>query len=735
MSFELLHPRLQRRLYEMEWKYLRPIQDDTIAHLAGGGGDFIVSAPTASGKTEAAFLPILSKIADDFSGGVRALYIGPLKALINDQFGRLEDLCVRMEVPVHKWHGDVGDGARRALLRSPSGVLLITPESLEAMFILRPTQIPAIFGRLQFVVVDELHAFIGSVRGAQLQSQLHRLKLRAGADPIRVGLSATLGDDLAAGRWLRPNGEPAKVISDATASREIAVRVRGVWKRPPLPDDEDDPTREDALRTVARGILRACHSKTNLAFANAKGEIESIADMLAEETSSLGIRHDVVVHHGSLSQEQRESTEARLRLEAPCTAVCSNTLEMGIDIGSIDCVIQLAAPWSVASLAQRVGRSGRREGDVAILRAFFVEEELSSDSTFWDGLHLGFVRGVATTELMLAKFTEPPDVSRHHLSTLVQQVLSTLAETGGVHAANLHERLTACGAFAPLSPRDFGEILRTLAGFDLVEQMPQGDLVLGVKGQRLCEHYSFYAAFKTPEEFRVLHGTTAIGTLPSDLIPPVGDHVILAGRRWRVDQLDADRRELYVVPARGRRPPKFPGAAMDVHPRVHERMCDLLTSSDVPEYLDASARDMLAQARDVAVRSDLARPRGLEVGERTRLLLFAGTRAQRTLHLVLREAKLAVEAREVGLDVEARADHVADILARFVDSSTDGVELAIRADAELGARATGDKYDSFLPPRLWAKAYVAERLDMVSARRVARELVGAGEVPRLIGPG
>src|SRR5437867_3205548 len=133
-AFDLLHPRMQEELYRMGWTRLRPLQIRTIFAILQGSDHLVLSARTAAGKTEAAFLPILSKLADDWDGGVRALYISPLKALINDQFRRLDEICERAGIPVHRWHGDVSAGAKRALVQHPSGVLLITPESLESLF-------------------------------------------------------------------------------------------------------------------------------------------------------------------------------------------------------------------------------------------------------------------------------------------------------------------------------------------------------------------------------------------------------------------------------------------------------------------------------------------------------------------------------------------------------------------------------------------------------------------------
>ncbi|WP_437713013.1 DEAD/DEAH box helicase [Sorangium sp. So ce448] len=720
-AYDLLHEGVRRRLWEMGWTALRPIQDRAIEHLLADRGDCVIAAPTAGGKTEAAFLPILSRIADDAAGGVRAMYIGPLKALINDQFVRLADLCARLAIPVHRWHGDVGAAQRRALLARPSGVLLITPESLEAMFVLRPTQMPSIFGRLAYVVIDEMHAFIGSVRGAQLKSQLYRLRERCGCDPVRVGLSATLGDPEAACAWLRPGGAAATYITDPDAERSLKILVRGYQRQTPGGGADEGAAREEGaardddptLRLVARSILRACHGSTSLAFANAKSRIEELADCLQSEATQMGLRHEVVVHHGSLSKEQREHAEERLRAETPCTAVCSNTLEMGIDIGEVDSVIQVAAPWSVASLAQRVGRSGRREGAAAVLRAFFVEDAPTPEDTLWDGLHLDFLRGIAVIELMLEKFSEPPEVHRPHLSTLVHQLLSTLAETGGMSAQRLYRRLIDSRAFGQLTPGDFAVLLRGLAEHGLVAQMAEGDIILGLRGQKLCDHFSFYAAFTTPEEFRVVHLAREIGSLPATLLPPPGEFVLLAGRRWRVEAIDGDRREVHVIPGKGRRIPKFTSLAADIHPRVHAKMRELACTSDAPTYLDDGAKEILAHVRGTAHLVGRFQPalQPVPPAGRSRVFLWAGTRIQRTVFLALREAGLEVQDEQVGLEVKAPVEQTREVLRGLQERTPDPRLLAARADRELAARQCGaDKFDWALPDPLWAAAYAEDRL-------------------------
>lgn len=717
-AFGKLHRDVQHKLHDMRWTSLNAIQVEAIEHLLGPTpSDCIVSAPTAGGKTEAAFLPVLSAIAEEPGGGVRAMYIGPLKALINDQFRRVEDLCDRMSMPVHRWHGDVTDSRRKALLTAPAGVLLITPESLEAMFILRPTQMPKLFGRLEYVVIDEMHAFLGSVRGAQLISQLHRLRARTGADPVRIGLSATLGDTEAAQLWLRPDGRPVKVITQAAGGSEIAIRVRGFWKPPPVPGSEQE--NEHVLVELARALLLAGRGKTNLVFANTKSLIESVADELSTQAKALDLPDEIVVHHGSLSKETREHAEERLRADRPCTAVCSNTLEMGIDIGAIDEVVQVSAPWSVTALVQRLGRSGRRPGSKRILRGYFLEDRVDALAGFWDRLHLDFIRAIAAIELMLEKFVEAPRCDRAELSTLVQQVLSCAAETGGIRAQDLYDRVVGSGAFNRITKADFVELLRELGTRELLEQLPDATLVVGVKGLPLVNHYTFYAAFRAAVEFQVIHGSRQIGLLPEDGLPPPGEHIILAGRRWRIEEIDADRKQVYVVPSRCRRPPAFPPSGSDIDPRLHERMRDLLNNADEPRYLDDTALEILRQSRTAVQQIDLNRHVSrTEVG--VRLLLWSGTRVHRTLHLALMAAELEVESdSDVGLDVKGSPEKLVPVL-RTLLAAPDAVELAAFADLHLAARATqGDKFDEFVPARLWRRAYADERMDLARAQDVA----------------
>lgn len=723
-SFALLHKGVQRKLWDMKWTEIRPVQDEAIRYLLGPApGDAVISSPTASGKTEAAFLPVLSAIADAPPGSVRAMYIGPLKALINDQFRRIEELCERMEVPVCKWHGDVNDTPKKRLLRQPAGVLLITPESLEALLLRRPTEVPRLFAGLQYIVIDEMHAFMGTERGAHLVSLMHRLCRRAGCTPLRVGLSATLGEPETALGWLRPGAPPARLLRDTGTGSAMQIRVRGFWRTRVDPEEAEEDEDDPIYRELARSILVASNGKTNLVFANRKSDIELLADALSEEATSMGLPDEIVVHHGSLSRERRHDAEERLREAAACTAVCSNTLELGIDIGNIDEVIQVAAPWSTASLVQRVGRSGRRAGAPRVLRGFFATWRPDEESTLWDRLHLDLLQGLATIELMLEKFIEPPRVGRAHLSTLIHQTLAYLAESGGARAGTLYERVAGSGAFGEVSREAFGAMLRQLGARNFIEQMGDGTLIVGVTGEKIVDHYTFYAAFNAPEELRVVHNGSEIGTIPQP--PPPGEHFVLAGRRWRVEDIDVDRREVLVSPARGVRAPRFRPSVGTVHPVVHAKMRALLVGDHVPVYLDAVATEILAAARAEARALASFEPAAQAADGVVRLFVFGGWRVQQTLYIVLSRAGLDPWNRDVGFELETSAAAVATALRDFAERP-DVEELARYADEVLKLRSLSqEKFEFAADPAVWQATYAREELDGANAGRVAKELADA----------
>ncbi|MGA7812521.1 DEAD/DEAH box helicase, partial [Caballeronia sp.] len=522
-SFDQLDERIRRWIWSEGWTELRDAQERAVPALIDADRDVIIAAATAAGKTEAAFLPILSNLLRDEPCIGSVLYISPLKALINDQWSRLDGLCETLQIPVVGWHGDVAASRKQRFLKHSTGVLLITPESLEAMFVTRGSSLASTFGALRYIVVDELHAFIGSERGMQLQSLMHRVDRVCGRPVPRVGLSATLGDMQLAANFLRPRAtRPVQIIESGSGGQELKILIKGFVEKPPrihLEPDIEKPGLEDIVPgstvDVANQMYRAMRGSNNLIFPNSRRQVELYADLLRRACDRDGYPNEFWPHHGSLSKDLREEAERALKAgDKPASAVCTSTLELGIDIGAVKSVAQVGPPPSVASLRQRLGRSGRRKGEPAVLRGYCIEAELQSDSDLSDRLREGLVQSVAMVNLLLRGWFEPPRAGGLHPSTLVQQVLSIIAERGGVSAAELWDTLVATGTFDALDKVTFAAILRGLGSRDLIVQEKGGLLLHGVAGERLVNHYEFYASFTSDEEYRIVAGIRQLGSLP-----------------------------------------------------------------------------------------------------------------------------------------------------------------------------------------------------------------------------
>jgi ATP-dependent Lhr-like helicase len=292
---------------------------------------------------------------------VKALYIGPLKALINDQFRRLELLCEAGEIPIHRWHGDVGSSQKSDLIDHPGGVLQITPESIESLFINKTNHLHQLFGGLRFIVVDEVHSFMESDRGVQLRSQLQRIeKYSKSSRPRRVGLSATVGDPEAARRWLNPQS-PSKVQiidPDAIAPTRLSHLHFSLTK-------EEIPTE------LIDDLYALTKKRRALVFCNSRKNVEIITAQLNRRSSRERLPEHYLPHHGSISKEIREDAEKRMRDDDfPISVVCTNTLELGIDIGQLDLAVQVDSTHTVMSFVQRLGRTGRQQNASRVMQIY-----------------------------------------------------------------------------------------------------------------------------------------------------------------------------------------------------------------------------------------------------------------------------------------------------------------------------------------------------------------------------
>jgi ATP-dependent Lhr-like helicase len=734
-AFTLLAAGVQRQLYAMGWRELRAIQARVIRAYVGTDADLLIMAETAGGKTEAAFLPVLSAISTEPSGSVRAMYIGPLKALINDQFGRLEDLCTHLDVKVHRWHGDVSGSQKATLVKEPSGVLLITPESLESLLINRTRHLGNLFGGLRAIVVDEVHAFLSGERGLHLASLLSRVRRYVRQDqpgPRMLGLSATVGDPSAAQRYLSPHDAGrVSIITDDGPGKEIKFRVHGYIKDT---DGEEgvrdvvdtDPTPAPdadlvAMQRIAQDLAEHCRTHSNLVFANAKGDIELYADMANECCRTDGLPETFLVHHGSLAKEVREDTEATMKGGRPMTTVCSSTLEMGIDIGSVWMVGQIGAPWSVASFKQRLGRSGRKDGEPRRLRGYVICESSTNEKDPLSQLPLELLQTVAVCELMLRQWVEPPAPSSLDLSTLAHQMISTVAETGATDAATLHQRLCREGPFVHVDRATFGAVLRNLGAVDVLEQGPDGKLILGLEGERLRTQKDFYAAFASRIEFVIIAGDRTLGSLPIDTVPKVGEHLVFAARRWQVTDVDAARMSLYVIPAKRRQRPVFTGGLGEIHSKVRDEMLAVLGEQRTFAYLDPTAAEALDRARREASSRGLGRRALIELSDQRCLwLTWTGTRRHRTLMALLAWSGIDAFDREVAMECRGSIDEVRRCLASAIASPPSVADIAQKV-----APKQFRKYDHLFTEELLNASIAADRLESDWAADVAAAIEGA----------
>ena len=374
-------PLVQDYIYANGWRELRPVQIAAGDVLFGTEDNLILSSDTASGKTEAAFFPIITDLTENPSSSVGVLYIAPLKSLINDQFQRLDALLFDSGLPVFHWHGDVAQSHKNKMLDDPKGVLQITPESLESMLINRGADIIRIFGGLRYVIIDEIHTLMSADRGNQVICQLDRLERIIGFSPRRIGLSATIGDMESAKRWLRGNSRrDVRAPVTSGGKSKIKLALQHFYIQDETTDSGENPAESPEKKvSVDAGyeyIYDCSRTQKSIIFSNSREETEYICATMHQLCALRGDNDIFFIHHGNLSASIREEAEDRLKSDLPCVACATVTMELGIDIGRLERVVQLGSPSKVSSFLQRLGRSGRRDAPPEMFMVFREENPL-----------------------------------------------------------------------------------------------------------------------------------------------------------------------------------------------------------------------------------------------------------------------------------------------------------------------------------------------------------------------
>ena len=727
-------PFIQDFIYRSGWKTLRGVQNAAGDAIFGTEDNVLLTASTASGKTEAAFFPILTLLDENPSQTVGVLYIAPLKALINDQFGRLDELCQEVGIPVTRWHGDVPQTQKRRLLRKPAGILQITPESLESLLINKHMEIPSLFGDLRFVVIDEIHSLLRGDRGLQTFCLIERLCRIAGCKPRRIGLSATLGNPEAAGAFLAAGSGRGTIIPKFDGGKEVwRLSMEHFYNSGPQADDKREPATE-ALEVEAPTdtapaaadpgigyIFEHTRGKKCLIFTNSREECESVCQHLRQYCE---VQHEpdrFLIHHGNLSASYRESAEEDMKDDDSLMSVCATaTLELGIDIGRLERAFHIDAPFTVSGFLQRLGRTGRR-GAPSEMWFVMREEHPEARAMLPDMIPWYLIQGIALVQLYIEeRFVEPPRTERLPFSLLYHQTMSTLASCGEMTPAELASRVLPLSCFHRITQDDYRVLLRHLLEKGHLQRTENGGLIVGLTGERIVNNFKFYAVFQENVEYTVRAGSEQLGTIVKP--PPVGDKIAIAGRVWVVEEVDHQRHEVYCTLVKGLIPAYFGDVAGDIHTRILERMYRVLAEAQTYPYLMRHAVCRLQEARETFQKSGMQNQPLVHLGGKMWALFpWLGTYAFITLERFLK-IRCAKRLGLKGLSPSrpywmqftmqvGEADFYR-IVAEEAVTPFDPLELVYPNE-----NPVFEKYDEFVPEELVRKGFAIGVLDFESVKK------------------
>lgn len=728
-AFDRYAPFVQDYIYRNHWDNLRAIQVAAADAIFNTDENVLLTASTASGKTEAAFFPIITLFSENPPSSVGCIYIGPLKALINDQFTRLTDLCEEADIPVWHWHGDVAQSHKSRLMRKPSGILQITPESLEAMLLHKHAAIPKLFGDLRFVVIDEVHSLLRGDRGGQTLCLIERLSRIAGVNPRRIGLSATIGDPEKTGAFLSLGTGRNTIIPkiDAKGAKwRLSMEhfyVKDVQAAEGKEISEALPVLEektaDAPKNADPGIgyiYEHTKGKKCLVFVNSREECETVTTTLRQYCDLQQERDRFLIHHGNLSASYRETAEGIMKDDSQyMTTVTTATLELGIDIGRLERAFQIDAPWTVSSFLQRMGRTGRRESPAEM---WFVmrEDEPEARAMLPSTIPWKLLQGIALVQLYLEeRWCEPPRLDRFAYSLVYHQTMSTLASCGEMSPKALADRILRLHYFHRVSQEDYKVLLRHLIKTDHIQQTEQGGLIVGLAGERVVNSFKFYGVFVESEEYTVRSESQELGTVC--LPPPVGEKLAIAGHVWLVLDVDHKRHLVYCEQVKGSIPAYFGECPGDLHTKILLRMRKVLKEDRSYPYLMKNAVARLDQARYTASHSGAAdRPLINLGGNMWCLLPWVGTYPFLAMERFLKikcgdrlGLKNFDSARPYYMQFTMKVSE-ADfyrIVQEEIRKPIDPLELVYPKELPLF-----DKYDEYLPEELVRKGFANGVLDL-----------------------
>lgn len=692
-TYNMLKKEIRRYIYDQNWQKFTKIQEHSIKLYSESEDNLILIAPTASGKTEAAFLPAINSI-ENWEEGIKIVYISPLIALINDQFNRISELCRYMEITVTRWHGEASQSKKRDILKNPKGILLITPESLEALFVTKSDRVRKLFYNVENIIVDEIHSFIGSNRGIQLKSLLERMSLYIkNNNPRMIGMSATVSED----NYLD--------LKEIFQNKRVTKIIRDKGKNE-LKIDCNFYSNEIA---ALNKIYEYSKTETMLVFPNTRQKVEMIAANLKKKSQKEKKYISYFSHHASVSKNIRTMVEnfAKESNKNLFTICCTSTLELGIDIGAVDSIVQYNAPHSVSSLAQRLGRSGRRTG---INNLHFISDEK------WD-----LLQGLSAISIYKKGKVDKIDVVKKPYDVMAHQILSLIVERSEINLSEFKKIIQKYQTWKNIEYEEFSNICNHLLKEKYIEIL-DNSIIAGVNLEKLLKKAEFYTQFKVEEMYSVYNNQSKIGELPLDIRLNVNDNIYLAAGIWKIKKVEEEIKKIFVEKAKDGKPPMFLGEVGEITDELRKEMKKILFNSKTwGNYSEDIRKGLEVISKSIILKQKIYFY--LEKNKKS-IKTFRSTKIDRTLMILLLIFLNLKDFRELNDMILSNSqvieESISEIAINGIDRGKieDFLKKDIEKSIELGkinivdGYLSSNKYMFLVPNNLKIKYFIDNKLDI-----------------------
>ncbi|MFN8578871.1 MAG: DEAD/DEAH box helicase [Candidatus Sericytochromatia bacterium] len=679
-SFNLLNDKVKKFITnDLKWNKLTDIQESVIPEVLQGK-NIIALAPTAGGKTESVFFPVLNTIYDEKITGVTTLYISPIKALLNNQEIRLKKLSKAIYQDAFKWHGDVSKSQKVKFCKNPCSILMITPESLEVILLSDSYDKGDLFGNLRFIIIDEIHSFADSDRGYHLISIIERLQTYSKFDIQRLGLSATVGNPSIIGTWLKGSSKRKGIVinplSNKKTDRNLNIFVY---------NQEEE---------FIENIYQSFGDKKTIFFVNGRRDAERIHTMLKS------VMENTYVHHSSMDKTFRNLAEESFRLKSePSCIICTSTMELGIDIGDLDSVLQLDSPSTVSSYLQRIGRSGRRANT-------------KSEMTFYVSEKEKFILALAIKSLSNQGWVENITVSKRAYHIYFHQIISLIVQEAGIYQDNLFDLLHDVYCFSGIDKESYEKLINHLITMKILEKNSRTKLYLGLEGEKRFQFQHFkklYSVFETVEEFSIKYKNKEIGTLQAWFVFSMGNNptFYLSGNSWEVIDIDEKNKVIHVEKAEKASLPKWSGQPILLTYEICQEYIKIISGELEITNLNPKELNYLKgfQAQEIDSIQKSGEIIIKETERKTLIFTFCGNKVNYTIALMLKYylkfETFEVNGYQIVIHKEIKSSEILEYIEKFKKNPKYYFsETFIERISRFFPKIEYSKFQSYLPEEL-----------------------------------